>query len=87
MAEAIRARGERSPAKPEVAAAIASRAERQAFWTKVMNDNERDLNARLKASELLGKSEGDFLDRVEVGTTQTLEQLVAAALEVKPVGT
>lgn len=44
---------------------IATRAERQAFWTQVMLDTEEDMASRLKASELLGKSEADFKERVE----------------------
>ena len=44
---------------------IADREERQAFWTEIMRDRESDPKDRLRASELLGKSEGDFLDRVE----------------------
>jgi phage terminase small subunit len=84
IVEAIREReASRRPHSP-VALVIATRQERQAFWTKVMNDGEAELSARLKASELLGKSEGDFLERLEVGTTQTLEQLVTAAIEAKP---
>ena len=51
-------------------AAIATREERQAFWTRVMCDQEPEgpglaLKDRLKASELLGKSQADFLDRHE----------------------
>jgi len=44
---------------------IAGREERQRFWTAMMRDESVDPRARLKASELLGKSGGDFLDRVE----------------------
>lgn len=43
---------------------IASREERQAFWTKVMQDEDGSMFDRLKASELLGKSDGDFLTRI-----------------------
>ena len=43
---------------------IASREERQTFWTSVLRDPETELRDRLRASELLGKSEGDFLERV-----------------------
>lgn len=43
---------------------IASREERQAFWTKVMLDADGSMFDRLKASELLGKSDGDFVTRV-----------------------
>lgn len=46
---------------------IASREERQAFWTRIMQDAGEETRDRLRASELLGKSNGDFLDRVELG--------------------
>ena len=45
---------------------IATREERQAFWTQVMADPAEDLKHRLKASELLGKSQADFLERRQV---------------------
>lgn len=57
---AIRDR-ERKEMRPE----IASRRERQRFWTATMRDESREMKDRLKASEYLGKSEGDFLDRIE----------------------
>ena len=44
---------------------IATREHRQQFWTDVYQDTERDMKDRLRASELLGKSEKDFVDRVE----------------------
>jgi phage terminase small subunit len=44
---------------------IASRQQRQEFWTKVMNMASVDMNDRLKASELLGKSEADFTENVK----------------------
>lgn len=43
---------------------IAPREARQAFWTSIMQDPEEKTTDRLRASELLGKSEGDFLERV-----------------------
>ena len=46
-------------------AAIATREERQSFWTRIMNDDGEDMRHRLKASELLGKSQADFLERHE----------------------
>ena len=64
--------------KPTVAAAlerlrkeatekkIATREERQSFWTATLRDSEVDWRNRLKASELLGKSQADFLDRHEI---------------------
>jgi phage terminase small subunit len=44
---------------------IASREERQAFWTDVMEDAGEEMGARLKASELLAKSQADFIQKVE----------------------
>jgi phage terminase small subunit len=47
----------------EVRPLVASRVDRQEFWTRTMNDEGADMFARLKASELLGKSEADFTDK------------------------
>lgn len=64
--------------KPQIAAAIkerekkrlspviASREDRQKFWTDVLKSPDSDMKDRLRASELLAKSEGDFLERREV---------------------
>lgn len=49
----------------ESRARIATRQDRQEFWTSTMLDGGVEMKDRLKASELLGKSDGDFLDRVE----------------------
>lgn len=49
-----------------IASLIATREERQRFWTTLMRDEDRKEVDRLKASELLAKSEGDFLERREV---------------------
>ena len=45
---------------------IASRAERQQFWSSVMRDKGQMMRDRLKAAELLGKSEADFVERQEI---------------------
>ena len=45
---------------------IMTRHERQEFWTSIARDPEADVRDRMRASELLGRSEGDFLDRVGV---------------------
>lgn len=68
----------------ELGPAIATRKERQEFWTDVMLDAERPLKERLKASELLGKSEADFTDNVHLDGTVTLEQLITAATTKPP---
>ncbi len=43
---------------------IATRHKRQEFWSLTMDDKEIEIQHRLKASELLGKSEADFTDRI-----------------------
>lgn len=45
---------------------IATREDRQKFWTKVMNGRFKVCD-RLRASDLLGKSEADFTMKHEVG--------------------
>lgn len=46
---------------------ILTREERQAFWSDIIrSEDEKNIMAKLKASELLAKSEGDFLDRHEL---------------------
>ena len=71
--------------KERNSAAIATREERQTFWTSVLRDPETDLRDRLRASELLGKSEGDFLERVkdesEPGTPNISVNFVSKELE------
>lgn len=57
VAEAIRRGQQRQLDK-----AIATRAERQKFWTEVMSGDHQEMRDRLKASELLGKSEADFTE-------------------------
>ena len=45
---------------------IADRETRQKFWSDTMQDNQEDMKNRLRASELLGKSECDFIERAEI---------------------
>lgn len=46
--------------------AVATREERQAFWASVMRgETDAPWKERIKASELLGKTGGDFVDRHE----------------------
>lgn len=52
-----------------LAPTIATRRERQEFWTSVLRNEDEAMKDRLKAAELLGKSEGDFLERVEMDMT------------------
>ena len=46
-------------------ALIATREQRQQLWTEIMYDTEQSTRDRLRASELLGKSCGDFIERIE----------------------
>lgn len=55
---------------------VLDRQQRQAFWTSVIQDSAASMTDRLRASELLGRSEGDFLDRVQ-STVQHQMQLPA----------
>ncbi len=48
------------------AQAIADIAERQKFWTDIMRSPAEDTKDRLKASELLARSQGDFIERREI---------------------
>ena len=45
------------------AESVATRRERQEFWTKTYKDENIPMSDRLRASELLGKSEADFIDK------------------------
>ena len=45
---------------------ISNRQQRQAFWSKVMNCDAYLIRDRLRASELLGKSEMDFPNKMVV---------------------
>ena len=42
---------------------VLSRIERQEYWSDVIRDTDESTANRLKASELLGKSEGDFITK------------------------
>lgn len=73
----LRAVGRENLAKPYIHKAIREREEarrepliadrkaRQTFWTETMQDSDGDMKDRLKASELLGRSEADFTERHE----------------------
>lgn len=61
---------------------LATREQRKEFWTAIMNDDSTDLKHRLRASELLGKSEGDFTDRKEIRTDIGVSTLADLMLEV-----
>jgi phage terminase small subunit len=58
---------------------IATRHNRQMFWTSVMNDKTVDLNVRLKASELLGKSQADFTLKIDASVNVSLAERMKEA--------
>lgn len=45
---------------------IMTREQRKIFWTAIARDESQSIRDRLRASELLGKSEGDFIDRKQI---------------------
>jgi len=47
------------------AESIATRQQRQQFWTQVYQDENAEMSSRLRASELLGKSEADFTENIK----------------------
>ena len=46
------------------AKSVRNRLQRQEFWSETMISEDLDITARLRASELLGRSEADFTDNV-----------------------
>jgi phage terminase small subunit len=93
-ATTARKQGSRLVTKGHIRAAIRERAnddpavwtreDRQRFWTSVARGVEGGypdalLRDRLKASELLGKSQADFVERVEVEGGKSLLDVLAAA--------
>jgi hypothetical protein len=57
--------------------------QRQRFWTEVMEDPKLDTQTRLKASELLGRAECDFVERKIVEGPNGGPVLVGVAVAVK----
>ena len=67
IVDAIRGRAEEAQ-KP----LIATREQRQRFWSEVMLDDSQEMQHRLKAAELLGKSECDFSERLQIDQDVTV---------------
>ena len=61
IAELIRERDQHKSEK-----LIATREQRQKFWTQVMEDDQVEFRDRLSASKLLGLSQGDFVTKTEI---------------------
>jgi hypothetical protein len=56
---------------------IATLIERQEFWTAAMRDTGAEYRDRIKASEVLGKAQGDFIKRIEISTSLD-DELISA---------
>lgn len=73
--------------RTEADPAVWTREDRQKFWTAVASGSNRyqtaTLRERLKASELLGRSQADFIERREVDTGPTLEELIGAGYSLE----
>ena len=62
---------------------IATREERQAFWTSVYNDPDANMNDRLRASELLGKSQADFTEKMQIEGNMSVVQMPTIKIDGK----
>ena len=58
-----------------VAPAILDAIQRQEFWSHIICDDSKDTRDRLRASELLGKAQGDFIERTESKNLNVYGQL------------
>jgi phage terminase small subunit len=63
---------------------IMSREERQELWSRLAVDPGVEPTVRLRASELLGKSQADFTEKLEVKGELTLLDLIREARGKKP---
>lgn len=55
---------------------IADKEERQRFWTDTMRKGDVEYQHRIKTSELLGKTQGDFVEKIEHSVSADLLDLV-----------
>jgi hypothetical protein len=62
---------------------VLNKEKRKEFWTMVIFDETQPMMVRLRASELLGKSEGDFVDVVQNTTTHNVLNVVSPS---EPIG-
>jgi hypothetical protein len=69
--------------KETTSKAIATREDRQSFWTEVMRDKLEKMVDRLRASELLGKSQADFVDRMEVKELSDIDKMTEEEINLE----
>ena len=60
----------------EACAEVADKLAREKFWTMIMNDPSQPATVRLKASEHLGKAQGDFINNSRVEHTGNTKPIV-----------
>ena len=84
--------GQENLTKPDIIAAIKERETKRLnrviagrerlleLWTQIMEDTDEITKDRLKASELLGKAQGVFLERVEVDHSGNIDLTAAVRL-------
>ena len=62
---------------------IKSVAQIQEWWTNIMDDEDVDIRDKIKVSELLAKSQGGFIDKVEMNASvnNPLEHLTTEELK------
>jgi phage terminase small subunit len=61
---------------------IASALERQEFWTAIMRGQMPEIESiQLKASEILGRAQGDFIQKVDVSGNLALESMTDEQLD------
>lgn len=65
-------------------AAVKTRDELQSFWSQMIDDTMLPMRDRLRASELLGKSRGEFSDKLEVKGELQLTDLVRESMGKPP---
>ena len=63
--------------------AILTREQRQQLWSEVALDGTIDISARLRASELLGKSQADFTDKIDHNHKGTVNLIQLSDLRKK----
>lgn len=59
-------------------------AELQEEWSNIVLDKTEDVTARLRASDLLAKSQGAFIQRHELSVGKSLEDLLRETLTEEP---
>jgi len=59
----------------EVNRKVKTRVQRQEYWSAMMDSPTTSAADRLAASALLARSEGDFIDKVEIDVTDMAERI------------